>query len=929
MSIKAREFVVVDLETTGLNAEDDEIIEIAGVKLQRGILTEEFHSLVQCKKSIPKEVSVLTGIDNAMLVDAPRLEDVLADFSAFVGDAELVAHNANFDRTFLIKYWPDERLWLDTLTLSQIVFPTESSYSLTSLTASLAITNETAHRALSDARAEAELFIKITDALTDLPPQAKEDILKLCEEDNTPMGQLLRRRCQMPGEGKDEKQSLERRSRQRVIHENYVLDLQELEDYLGSNSKYQQRLDNFEARPQQLQLSQAVGETFNRRGCLLAEAGTGTGKSLAYLLPAALYAAGSGRQIAISTHTRNLQEQLLNKDIPMLGKLLDRPVAAAVLKGRSNYLCRRLYGHYLEQSPENMRYFLMRIAVWRAISKTGDGGELCLTAYDRWKWQRICASRENCADFCPFAKKNGCLVQRARAKAAEADILILNHSLLVANAAIEKGFLPDLPFLVIDEAQHLEHAAEDQLSSRIDIFALVNMAARLKRKEKKREAGAIAQLGKYAQDVVDGNLTDTILKSLEEIDASVDRMILTGEQFFTALSDFFLPDVGKETFFPAKIRIRSQHRGQVDWPLLHQLGDGLTGELMKLSSSCFRLLDVVLGYAREEDETARPAGCDELQVAASEAREMASTLLGCLDEHNEDYVTWVEYIDREKRPSLNMAPIEIGQLLYDCLYQDVEAIVFTSATLAAGKDFSYFKHRHGLDLLAEKPRELMMLSPFHYQDQAVFTIVNDLPDWSRCPEVTAVEMISRALIRLLAASNGRAIVLFTSHYQLKAVYQRVQKPLAEQGVTVLAHGISGDPSSLLYRLRREEKCCILGANSFWEGVDVIGDALSLIVVVRLPFWPPNTPIAACRMERIEAEGKSSFNDYSLPQALIRFKQGFGRLIRSHGDQGVFCVLDKRIIEKTYGRKFIQGLPDMRRIVGSVDEIAAVVEKWLK
>ena len=221
-----------------------------------------------------------------------------------------------------------------------------------------------------------------------------------------------------------------------------------------------------------------------------------------------------------------------------------------------------------------------------------------------------------------------------------------------------------------------------------------------------------------------------------------------------------------------------------------------------------------------------------------------------------------------------------------------------------------------------------MSSPFHYRDQALFTVVNDLPDWSRCSEVTAIEAISAALIRLLSASRGRAIVLFTSHFQLKSVFEHIKQPLAEQGVTVLAHGVSGAPSGLLARLKAEENICILGANSFWEGVDVSGSALSLLVVVRLPFWPPNTPIAQARMERIEAEGGSSFNEYSLPQALIRFKQGFGRLIRSQQDSGVFCVLDRRIVEKYYGNRFIRALPDMRRVVGSTEEIAAEISRYL-
>jgi len=929
MSVLSKDYVIIDLETTGLDLNRDEIIEIAGVKVSRGAVVEEFSTFVSCSRPLSAEISDLTGITNEMLIGQPTIEEILDDFTDFVKGCELVAHNAEFDSSFLHKYWPDERVWLDTIVLAQIAFPTEPSYSMTNLVVSLGIENKQAHRAISDARAEAELFLRIDRKLSDIPASAKNDIMQLLEGDATPTGLLLREKCADAAAVKQEEPKQERQLRKRVIDDEYQMDISQLADFLGADSKYQHRIPGFEARPPQLKLSTAVGEAFNNRQILLAEAGTGTGKSLAYLLPAAIFSEGSGRQIAISTHTRNLQEQLLNKDIPMLSKLLDRPVAAAVLKGRSNYLCRRLYRYHLNQPSDKMRYFMMRVAVWKSQTKTGDGGELSLTSYDRWKWQRICASKDNCTDFCPFAKRNSCMVQRARFKAADADILILNHSLLIANAAIEKGFLPELPFLIIDEAQHLEHAAEDQLSAKIDVFEILNVLSRLKRKEKNRVIGAIALLQKYVTEHMEGSLSATAEKMLDDLEQRIEVVMTAAEQFFQYLNVFFSNDLKKQTFFPAKIRLRPYHCSSADWPLLVQFGETLASELSGLSAQCFKLMDLILGFAREEDELGRPAGVDELQASANASRDLAGTLLSSLNQQDDDFVIWVEYADKDKKPSLNMAPIEIGHLLHDCLYQSAESIIFTSATLAAGKDFGYYKQHHGLDLLREQPRELVLSSPFHYSDQAVFTIVNDLPDWSKCSEVEAIDKLASALIKLIGASAGRALVLFTSHYQLKAVYRAIKEPLSEKGITVLAHGISGDPSSLLHRLKQEEHCCILGANSFWEGVDVIGDALSLVVIVRLPFWPPNTPVSACRMERLEAEGRSSFNDLSLPQALIRFKQGFGRLIRSDIDQGVFCVLDRRLIEKNYGRRFISSLPDMRRIVGSVDEIADTIKNWLK
>lgn len=929
---RSNEYVVVDLETTGLDINQDEIIEIAAVRVKRGILMDEFQTLVRCDCFITEEIQTLTGINNEMLRDAPSIYDILPAFADFVGDGVLVAHNASFDSQFLQKYWPDERIWLDTLTLCQIAFPCQPAYSLAGLTLALGVENDQAHRALSDARATAEIFVLAEKALTRLTLGAKNELLRLAEGDDTPLGQLLRNRCQDLGSsttGIVEKLSEKKPGERRYVDEAWQLNLNEIEQYLGPDAPFSNRLERFEARPQQLKMSLAVARAFNEKRSLLVEAGTGTGKSLAYLLPAALYAMGSGNQIAISTHTRNLQEQLLEKDIPMLSRLLGREVKAAVLKGRSNYLCARLYRYYSQQIPENLRYFLMRVAVWRSTTKSGDGAELTLSSYDRSKWNRICASKENCAAFCPFARKNSCYVQRARLKAGDADLLVLNHSLLVANAAIDKGFLPPLPYLIIDEAQHLEHAAEDQLSARVDIYEILNALSRLKRRERGKAAGALALISKLGAEQENPTTAQLIDDQVGMLDLCIEECIAAAEKFFALMGSLVGEQLSPSTFYPAKIRLTQAHQSHPDWPLLMQLNDELQGCMRKLSSYGFRLLDLVLGSANdnEDDQFTRPPGCDELQGASSSLRDLAGILAACFGE-DENYVSWVEFSEAGKRPSVNTAPLEIDRLLNDCLYRDTEAMVFTSATIAAGKDFSYFKSRLGLNLLPEQPRELILSSPFHYREQVLFTIVNDLPDWTKCNEAEACQRIADCLIFLLSASAGRAIVLFTSHYQLKSVYRLISAPLKQQGVTVLAHGISGNPSLLLQRLKQEERCCILGANSFWEGVDVIGDALSLIVVVRLPFWPPNTPLAASRMERLERAGRSSFRDFSMPQALIRFKQGFGRLIRSDEDQGVFCVLDKRIIEKTYGRSFINSLPEMRRVVGSTEEISALIHKTL-
>ncbi|MCR5373639.1 MAG: hypothetical protein K6E41_09275 [Solobacterium sp.] len=925
-------FVVIDLETTGLDQLKDEIIEIAAVKIKRGLVIDEFSSLVNIDKKISAEISALTGITNDMLADQPRLNELIPALADFIGSADIAAHNAAFDRGFLTRSWPDQRQWIDTLTLAQIVYPCEPSHSLAWLTQAFGIENPNAHRAMSDALATAELLGKMIKDLTALPDRVKEELTRLAESDPTPLGALLRERCQTaPGIVRKTADSEKTEPPpRRVTDDDFFLDIDEIGRYLGENASFKERIPDFEDRPQQLQLAEKVAEAFNRRGVLLAEAGTGTGKSLAYLLPSALYAQGSGKQVAVSTHTRNLQEQLLNKDVPLLSTLLDRPVNAAVLKGRGNYLCKRLYRYFSSEPSDDMRYFLMRLAVWRGFSNSGDGGELSLTSYFRRSWQRVCASKENCAPFCPFRKKNACYVQKARARAAYADILILNHSLLIANAANEVGFLPELPFLVLDEAQHLADATEDQLTTKIDFFDILNLLSRYKRREKNTDTGVLLTMARAQSTLYQQLEFSAIQPYLDKLNDNVDDSLACAEKFYDMLDMMFSDAKKQGGFFPLKIRITENMQAGEEWGIVAGLGEELAAALSRLSTNSFNVLDTLRAQLAEENmQEELPRGFDELFSLGSLGRELAETIRACLSKENDNYVAWAEYADAERRPSLNIAPIEISELLAGLLYEKTDALVMTSATLSAGKDFSYFKHQVGLDLLPEPPVELTLASPFMYNEQALLTVVNDLPDWSKCSEIEASSAISSCLIKLLSASKGRAIVLFTSHYQLRSVYNAIREPLKEAGVTVLAHGISGAPSMLLERLKKEDNCCILGAASFWEGVDVIGGALSLIVVVRLPFWPPNTPLAATRMERIEAEGRSSFKDYSLPMALIRFKQGFGRLIRSDRDSGVFCVLDKRIVEKRYGSSFLQALPEMSKLCGDTDTVAAEIEKWLR
>jgi ATP-dependent DNA helicase DinG len=487
------EYVVIDTETTGFDAKNCAIIEIAAVKWDKGLIKEGFTSLINPGQPIPEEISDITGITDEMVKEQPLIQDVIPRLEKFIGDAVLVAHNAPFDKSFMDNVWSLENQWLDSITLAQIVFPTAGTYSLGFLCQYLGIENTDAHRSLSDTKATAELFGRSLQELAALSWPIKRELLEMVKDDESALGRLIYRECKKDPQV-DEKEpwdsvvltakpaTKESVPRQRVVNEEYLLNLKEIEKYLTSDELCGQHIADFEPRQQQLEMSQAVAEAFNLQNFLLAEAGTGTGKSLAYLLPAALFALHSGQPVVISTHTINLQEQLIKKDIPQLKAILKEEFKAAVIKGRSHYLCLNLLKHYVLHGDDELRYFIMRLLVWASQTSTGDSGELGLNRFERWKWQRLSASRENCvAPNCSYCRA-GCFVFQSRRKAETADIIIVNHSLLVANAGLETAILPDFSYLIIDEAHHLQRDAEEQLTGVVDFYELIKGLGRLKKK---------------------------------------------------------------------------------------------------------------------------------------------------------------------------------------------------------------------------------------------------------------------------------------------------------------------------------------------------------------------------------------------------------------------------------------------------------------
>jgi DNA polymerase-3 subunit epsilon/ATP-dependent DNA helicase DinG len=1000
-----RTYIALDLEATGMQPDRDEVIEIGAVKFRDDQILDRWESFVRPSQPVPYKVTQLTGIKWSDVARAPNIGQVATSLAQFLGDSPIIGQSVELDMAMLDRAGVKlKNVSWDTFELATLLVPEAAVYNLRSVASKLGIDglNGRAHRALADAELTMRVFNALRERIEELPLEVLSDINRSTARSDWPLRLLFQevehekaRHAFSNGLGSSIRSQLQSKglsnaeldigllrapseeqdyAPEAIGYEGrYPVDLTEIEAILKPGGAMSQAFEQYEYRPQQVEMAQAVASAFNKGHHLIVEAGTGTGKSVGYLLPAILYSIRTGERVVVSTSTINLQDQLFTKDLPMLHevlegrktkderrrtkdegrkgqgdsdsgfRVLDSRFNSALLKGKGNYICLRRW-YQFRRSPassiEQLRV-LVKVLIWLPETDTGDRNELLLLHNENDVWGHISVTEEGCPLYeCRVKQKGLCFYDRARRQAGAANVLVVNHALLLADLAMGGGVLPEYDHLIIDEAHNLEDEATDALGFTVDRFVLTKLLNGLSvaptRDGRSDDflssfraalAGELSKVekgkgGAGGKTKVTRDLLVTVDDIISKLRPNIEQARQSTIEMFAALISVLDVYQDEQNVFDLRQRITQGVRRHPAWGHVELIWDNLGLQLKSIEEGLMRV-NSMLGepnwgdMSGQDGEASYSEALLELRNYCGQVHKVRSDANAAITNPDDGAVYWLEAKVKGGDVALRCAPLHVGPLLDRHLFSVKKTVVLTSATLSTDSDFSYIRER----LCLETGKDLQLSSPFDYEKSALVYLPTDMPE----PNTAGYQRhLEQALVELCKASQGRALVLFTSHSAVRSTYRAIQRPLEDAGIMVLGHNIDGSRRQLLERFKSNPRTVLLGTSSFWEGIDVVGDALSVLVIAKLPFAVPSDPVFAARSEGFE----DAFNQYSVPNAILRFKQGFGRLIRSASDRGAVVLLDRRITSKRYGQAFLNSLPECKVKYGPTVNMPLEVGDWL-